>query len=146
MKIRTDFVTNSSSSSFCAMTVKIKDGIDIVYGCEDGATPPFNIVKGAEKKLNAINNIEQLVSFLRECDKYPEALDWDRNKVSFFESVKNIKTIEEVLAVKLNYGVWDEEEESNRPKGYGGSFEYDFKTKAYKESHKIDPKVHCPWH
>lgn len=65
MKIRTDFVTNSSSSSFCTLTVALTNGKTIDWSGEDGWHPFFNIPRGAEELLAQVKSIEDLVAFIK---------------------------------------------------------------------------------
>ena len=67
MKIRTDFVTNSSSSSYCTLTVTLKNGKTIDWSGEDGEAPIFTVPTNAKKLLSEVKNIEELIAFIKKC-------------------------------------------------------------------------------
>ena len=128
MKIRTDFVTNSSSSSYCFMTISLKDKTSIDFVGEDGATPTFQTAANAKKRLEAITSIAQLVEFLDDCCDDSEAA------ADFFSQVNAIDGLENVTDVFLEFGEFFSEDADY----YGGSFQFNFKTKTFKKTNKPD--------
>ena len=128
MKIRLDFVTNSSSSSYCVMVVSMKNNTSIEYLGEDGDTPAFETASNAKTRLNAIASVSDLVAFLEDCCNSRYAAS------RFFDQVNTISDLQDVASISLDFGEFSTEDMDY----YGGSFTYDFETKAFKKSNQPD--------
>lgn len=102
MKFRTDFVTNSSSSSFCSVTVTTRDGEDISYSTEDqlGELP-----ENSERMQ--CSTTEELISYLYRAVVDAEAddfnCDWDNDWKRFAQEVNDAGGIDAIRAVEIDY-------------------------------------------
>ena len=132
MKIRTDFVTNSSSSSYCVMTVTLKNKNTITFEGEDGATPWFTTPRNANKKLLEIKSVDDLRKFIDACCEEP---DLDACGIpEFYSEIKQIDSIDDVETISLEFAEFSSEDFDY----YGGSFEYNFDTNEFKKTSKPD--------
>lgn len=102
MKFRTDFVTNSSSSSFCTVTVTTKDGKDISYYIEDqwGELP-------ANFQRMKCSTTGELVSYLYGAVVGGEAdepdCDRDDHWNQFAKEVNDLGGIDAIQTVEIDY-------------------------------------------
>ncbi len=111
MKIRTDFVTNSSSSSFLVITITKKDGAEIVLECEDRR---FDDIIGAYE----YSTIQDLYDALLECFEND-----DEGIENFFDQVLEIGEITDIetLAIENSFSAWESEAED--PEAWNGEYD-----------------------
>lgn len=128
MKIRTDFVTNSSSSSFCTVNVSLKSGEDILFETDSEGAYEFAPTTGAQKKLSKIKDIQELIAFLQECETGTSE-GYEDFVEDFYAKLNGVEDVEAIKSLYLGYGYFESECGSRE----GGGFVYDFETGTYKK-------------
>lgn len=162
MKIRTDFVTNSSSSSFCTVIVELDDR-KIEYRTSEWKLTAAKDLNVSE--LNSVKNVEELIKaidgMLYDWFEYDE--DSDDNEQNrfltlainqygsedaekFIDELKSIKDITKLLKISIEQSEWNWGEGRVRAKTESGReieigfndydrYEYDFAKKETSKKH-----------
>lgn len=147
MKFRTDFVTNSSSSSFFTLTINLTDDTEITYRSKYDVEGFF----GEEyvKKLINIKNMSDLVDFL--IDFWEDSSSYiginKLSEITSFEDIVSIDIEEERKGYGSEYEVdWDENyDEDDEDYDFAGAYSsdyrnnsYNFKTKKYEGEYSYE--------
>ena len=104
MKIRTDFVTNSSSSCFCAVTVTLKDGTQSHWEdprLRDYLAFDYDFIK--PDRLRAIREISDLLAFLAGCTQESSfAEDFESTCADLIRSIREAGSIDNIASLEMN--------------------------------------------
>lgn len=133
MKIRTDFVTNSSSSCFCAITVTLKDGTKLHW--EDHplrnylALDPSRI---RQERLRAIREIADLLDFLAGCAQETHFDDeYESSCAKLIHSIQEAGSIDNIASLEMSCNEFmSDQGESPEEGSIGRQLKYHFDSGA----------------
>ena len=104
MKIRTDFVTNSSSSCFCAVTVTLKDGTQSHWEdprLRDYQAFDYDFIK--PDRLRAIRDISDLLDFLAGCTQESSfAEEFESACAELIRSIREAGRIDKIASLEMS--------------------------------------------
>ena len=119
-----------ASSSFCNLTILLKNGREITWAGENGDRPFFQVPKNADTLLPEVHSIDALVEFILKCASAYEDFNWAKEHYSvackkFDASLRGVSDFENISTLSLSWAEFDPSE------GYVESelLEYDFGTR-----------------
>ena len=118
-----------ADSTFCILTISLKNGKEITWAGEDGDRPFFQVPTDAEKLLSDVHSIDALVDFILKCASVYEDFNWAKERYlgvckKFDASLRSVSGFENISALSLSWADFDPSEDYLE----GQMLEYNFIT------------------
>lgn len=127
-----------ASSSYCEMSVALRNGTTIVWTGEDGESPFFQIPSNAKKIVSSIDSIDDLKAFILKCASVYEDYEfacgiYQQRCAEFDAALCKIDNLSEISSIKVSWGEFDPSDCLPPQVGCEGeSLEFDFATQKCK--------------
>lgn len=105
-----------ASSSFCILTISLKNGKEITWAGEDGDSPFFQVPNNAEELLTNVHSIDALIEFILKCASAYEDFNWAKEQYlevckEFNASLRKVSEFESIRTLSLSWAEFDPSDE-----------------------------------